>query len=144
MVWSYAHFSIPATFCHRYIQSELLVLSWPLQCYPFKPFPYMSLCQKCSARTIHFLVVNASSGLSFLWTNLTLSERVCIKEIIKINLTPKVTFELVKYKNVHQVWAENWQRVDILGALIQLSFCLHLSSSGNFRFAASQDIVKAF
>ena len=59
---------------------------------------------------IHFLVVNASSGLSFLWTNLTLSERVCIKEIIKINLTPKVSSELVKYKNLHQVRAENRQR----------------------------------
>ena len=35
-------------------------------------------------------------------------------------------------------------RVDISGALLQLSFCLHLSSSGNFIFAASQDIVKAF
>ena len=51
---------------------------------------YMSLCQKVLGEDhpIHFLVLNASSGLSFLWTNLTLSERVCIKEIIKINLTP--------------------------------------------------------
>ena len=72
---------------------------------------YIWACAKrCSARTIHFLVLNASSGLSFLWTNLTLSERVCIKEIIKINLTPKVSFELVKYENLHQVWAENQQR----------------------------------
>ena len=72
---------------------------------------YIWACAKrCSARTIHFLVVNASSGLSFLWTNLTLSERVCIKEIIKINLTPKVSSELVKYKNLHQVRAKNRQR----------------------------------
>ena len=35
-------------------------------------------------------------------------------------------------------------RVDISGAPLQLLFCLHLSSSGNFPFAASQDIVKAF
>ena len=66
--------------------------------------------KRCSARTIHFLVLNASSGLSFLWTNLTLSERVCIKEIIKINLTPKVSSELVKYENLHQVRAEKRQR----------------------------------
>ncbi|MCB4747997.1 MAG: hypothetical protein LGB54_05305, partial [Sulfurovum sp.] len=39
-----------------------------------------------------------------------LSERVCIKEIIKINLAPKVSFELVKYENLHQVRAENRQR----------------------------------
>ena len=68
--------------------------------------------KRCSARTIHLLIVNTSSGLSFLWRNLTLSERVCIKEIIKINLTPKVSFELVKYENLHQVWAKNWQRKD--------------------------------
>ena len=35
-------------------------------------------------------------------------------------------------------------RVDISGAPLRLSFCLHLSSLGNFPFAASQDIVKAF
>ena len=35
-------------------------------------------------------------------------------------------------------------RVDISGALLQLSFCLHLSSLGNFPFAAWQDIVKDF
>ncbi len=68
---------------------------------------YIWACAKrCSVWTIHFLVVNASSGLSFPWTNLTLSERVCIKEIIKINLTPKVSFELVKYENLHQVRAK--------------------------------------
>ena len=33
-------------------------------------------------------------------------------------------------------------RVDISGAPLQ--FCLHLSSLGNFPFAAWQDIVKAF
>ena len=74
---------------------------------------YMTIwacAKRCSARTIHFLVLNASSGLSFLWTNITLSERVCIKEIIKINLTPKVSFELVKYENLHQVRAKNRQR----------------------------------
>ena len=72
---------------------------------------YIWACAKrCSVRTIHFLVLNASSGLSFLWTNLTLSERVCIKEIIKINLTPKVSSELVKYENLHQVRAENRQK----------------------------------
>ena len=71
---------------------------------------YIWACAKrCLARTIHFLVLNASSGLSFLWTNLTLSERVCIKEI-KINLTPKVSSELVKYENLHQVRAKNRQR----------------------------------
>ena len=69
-----------------------------------------AFAKRCSARTIHFLVLNASSGLSFLWTNLTLSERVCIKEIIKINLTPKVSSELVKYENLHQVRAENRQK----------------------------------
>ena len=57
-----------------------------------------------------FLVVNASSGLNFLWTNLTLSERVCIKEIIKISLAPKVSFdsfELVKYCNGRAVQASS-------------------------------------
>ena len=72
---------------------------------------YIWACAKrCSARTIHFLVLNASSGLSFLWTNLTLSERLCIKEILKINLTPKVSSELVKYENLHQIRAENQQK----------------------------------
>ena len=73
-------------------------------------FSCRACAKRCSARTNHFLVLNASSGLSFFWTNLTLSERVCIKEIIKINLTPKVSSELVKYENLHQVRAENWQR----------------------------------
>ena len=52
--------------------------------------------KRCSARTIHFFIVNSSSCLSFLWTNLTLSKRVCIKEIIKINLTPSVSFGVSK------------------------------------------------
>ena len=52
--------------------------------------------KRCSVRTIHFLVVNASSGLSFLWTNLTLSERVCIKEIIKIKLDSQSQFWVSK------------------------------------------------
>ena len=55
--------------------------------------------------------VNFFGGcLNFLWTNLTLFERVCIKEIIKINLTTKVSFELVKYEHLHQVRAKNRQR----------------------------------
>ena len=91
------------------------------------------------------LVINASSGLSFLWTNLTLPQRVCIKEIIKINLTPKVSFELVKYENLHQVRAENWQRkgghfgctasVVVLFASFffrQFSFCCLTGHSQNF------------
>ena len=69
--------------------------------YALKSIHIRACAKRCSARTIHFLVLNASSGLSFLWTNLTLSERVCIKEIIKINLTPKVSSELVKYENLH-------------------------------------------
>ena len=73
-------------------------------------FHIWACAKRCSVRTIHFLVLNASSGLSFLWTNLTLSERACIKEIIKINLTPRVSSELVKYENLHQVRAENRQK----------------------------------
>ena len=73
-------------------------------------FIYEPVTKRCLARTIHFLVVNTSAGLSFLWTNLTLSERVSIKEIIKINLTPKVSFKLVKYEHLHQVRAETRQR----------------------------------
>ena len=46
----------------------------------------------CSARTIH-----TSAGLSF-------------KATINRNLTPKVSFELVKNQNLHQVPAENRQR----------------------------------
>ena len=84
--------------------------SYQLQLHKGKLNAIWACAKRCSVRTIHFLVVNAASGLSFLWTNLTLSERVCIKEIIKINLTPKVSFELVKYENLHQVRAENRQR----------------------------------
>ena len=48
--------------------------------------------------------------LCFLWTNLTLSKKVSIKEVIKINLTPKVSSELIKRENLHQAWAGNWWR----------------------------------
>ena len=71
---------------------------------------YMSLCRKVLSKDHPFFGRKCCSGLGFLWTNLTLSERVCVKEIIKINLTLKVSFELVKYENLHQVRAENRQR----------------------------------
>ena len=70
----------------------------------------MSLCQKVLSKDHPFFYRKYFFRFRFSLTNLTLSERVCIKELIKIKLTPKVSSELVKYENLHQVRAENWQR----------------------------------
>ena len=59
--------------------------------------------------TRYALDVNTSSGsVLLLLTNPTLSERVCIKEVMQVNLMPTVTFELIKYENLCQVQAGNW------------------------------------
>ena len=85
--------------------------------------------------------VNTSSGsVLVLLTNPTLSERVCIREVIQVNLMPTVTFELIKYENLCQVQAGNWWRNGgHFGCITWFWFCvcLYLPPSANFVFVSS-------
>ena len=83
-------------------------------------------CAKtCFAWTLYVLYINTSSGLNFLCTNLTLSERVCIKEIMKINLMPRDSFYLTKLNM--KIYTKSWLeigrgRVDTSSTSLEFDF----------------------